>query len=177
MRKTLIFIFAVAIICLSGCNSKHISSQIDSTSSTFEKSATEIETTQETSGFDYSTLSNEDFANKLAEDFSTDEVVFTSEKYDDDLYFLRCENDSINIHIGFSDYGKNISISFVTDGEDECYYVLLKALQSEVFNISFDDQVDILAQYTVDTIDYEQENLSITETINENIRVIGIQLQ
>ncbi len=149
-----------------------------------ESQSSAVETTEEqslkeeNSIIDYSELDNEEFADKIAKDFSTSDVIFTSRKEDDDFYFLDATGtDDIDIHIGFSDYGNNITISFVTDGsEDECYYVLQKALQSEVFNIPLDDQIDILAYYMVDEISYKKGSLRITETIKDNIRVIGIRL-
>ena len=176
MKKllSLLCVLSFSVVC-SACGFQKSSS----------KSSTEVEvttfsetTTQAPTAFNYRNMSNEEFAEKIAKDFSTEAVTFTSEKYSDDMYFLNSDNDNVSAHISFSDYGNHLTLSFVTDGgEDECYYVLLKALQSEVFNIPLDNQIDILAHYTMDEIDYEQENLSITETIKENIRVIGIQLQ
>lgn len=138
---------------------------------------TTVETSQETTEFDYSNLSNEEFAEKIANDFSTDDVTFTIREYSDTVCFLDTNNENVRAHIGFSDYGNNIMLTLITDGgEDECYYVLLKALQSEVFNIPLDDQIDILAHYTVDEIDYKNGSLRITESSDDNIRVIGIRL-
>lgn len=156
-------------------------SNIEADDSIFTESpieeTTAVENSQETTEFDYSDMSNEEFAEKIANDFSTEDVTFTIREYSDSVCFLNTNNENIRAHIGFSDYGNNIMLTLITDGgKDECYYVLLKALQSEVFNIPLDDQIDILAHFTVDEIDYEKGTLSITESINDNIRVIGIRL-
>lgn len=177
---SLICVLSIAFAC-SACG-KEKSSSLHSYENTINEEAKVEETTavknsQETTEFDYSDMSNEEFAEKIANDFSTEDVTFTVEKYDEDMYFLNTNNENVRANIGFSDYGNHITLSFVTEGgEDECYYVLLKALQSNVFNIPLDDQIDILAHYTVDEIDYEKGSLRITESVNDNIRVIGIRL-
>lgn len=177
---SLICVLSIAVAC-SAC-SKANSSSMSSYDNTIKEESTIEEPTvteisQETTTIDYRDMRNEEFAEKIAKDFSTEDVTFTIEKYDEDMYFLNTNNEKVRAHIGFSDYGNNISLTLITDGgEDECYYVLLKALQSEVFSIPFDDQIDILAHYTVDEIDYEKGSLRITESINDNIRVIGIRL-
>lgn len=180
MKKflSLICVLSVAFI-LSAC-SKENSSSITSYNKVEETAIEETtitETSQETTAFDYRDLSNEEFAEKIAKDFSTEDVTFTIREYSDNVCFLNSNNENVSAMIGFSDYGNHITLSFVTEGgEDECYYVLLKALQSEVFNIPLDDQIDILAHYTVDEIDYKKGSLHINESVNDNIRVIGIYL-
>lgn len=181
MKKflSLLCVLSLAYAC-SACGK--VKSSLNSYENTINEETkveetTVVETSQETTEFDYSDLSNEEFAEKIANDFSTEDVTFTIEKYDEDMYFLNTNNEKVRAHIGFSDYGNNITLTLITDGgEDECYYVLLKALQSEIFNIPLDDQIDILANYTVDEIDYEKGSLRITESVNDNIRVIGIRL-
>lgn len=182
MKRVLIALLIVVMssIC-TACTTKvsqSENSESSSTETTSELTTSSLETSKSESSINFANLSNEEFAEILARDSSTSDVLFTVDKYSDDMYFLRCESENINAHIGFSKYGKNITFSFTTDGsEDECYYVLLNALSSEIFNISFDDQIDILAHYKVDKIDYDNGDISISETIKDDIRVIGIRLQ
>lgn len=179
MKKFLSLLCVLSVAtALTACGLNKPSSKVNIENSTQVEETTVAETTQEVTVLNHRDMSNEELAVKLAEDFSTNDVTFTSEKSSDDMYFLKSNNDKVKAHIGFSDYGKNITLSFVTDGgEDECYYVLLKALQSEIFNIPFDDQIDILADYTISEIDYKNGSFTISETVKDNIRVIGIRLQ
>lgn len=168
------------MISLVGCNSDTNETTIETT--TEATTETTVETTTATipeTTIDYTSLSNEEFTNQIAEDFSTADVSFSVRSVSDTIAFLDTSgSDDINIYIGFSDYGDHITMSFVTDrSEDECYFVLLQALQSKIFNISEEDQIDILAHYLIDEIDYSQENIKITETIKDNIVVIGFWFQ
>lgn len=181
MKKilSLIIVLSMAIVCCA-CGEKAVLSDTDSLSktdndveSTTAKTVSEIEQTT----VDYRSLSNEDFAQKVAEDFSTKDVSFSIRKTDDNIIFLDANGtDDIDLFVGFSDYGNHIMMSFITDkSEDECYYVLLQALKSDLFGISIDDQIDILAHYTVDKIDYKNDNIRISETDKENIVTIGFR--
>lgn len=185
MKKilSLITIALLALTC-AACNQNSESSKVNSTTeqTTIEDTTEKVSDVEETtvgesSKVDLSSLSEKEFSEMLAKDSSTNDVKFTVENSGDGIYFLRSDNDDCSIRISFSDYGKNITFSFVTDGsEDECYYVLLNALQSKLFDISLDDQIDILTQYMVDEIDYSNNGIKITETVTENIRVIGIRM-
>lgn len=182
MRKIIYMAVSVILIVMSlvGCGYNSERSAFKETQTISEEVTTSVSTkaiSQETT-INYSSLSNEEFANCVAEDFSTNEVSFSVRSVSDNIAFLDATgSDNINVHIGFSDYGNNITMSFFTDGsEDECYYVLLQALKSDIFGISLDDQIDILAHYMVDEIDYKQGSLRITETINDNTRTIGFRL-
>lgn len=183
MKKVLsiLSVLLVAIMCCS-CNTKQNSADLSTPTTSLEAivESTEESFEDETQSntVDINSMTNNEFANKIATDFSINDVSFEVESVDDTIAFLETfGSEDIDIHIGFSDYGNNITLSFVTDGsEDECYYVLQQALQSEIFNIPFDDQIDILAHYMVDEIDYDGETVRITETIKDNIRVIGIRL-
>ena len=184
--KKILSLITVALLTLTctACNQNSESSRVNSTTeqTTIEDTTEEVSDVEETtvgesSKVDLSSLSEKEFSEMLAKDSSTNDVKFTVEDSGDGIYFLRSDNDDCSIRIAFSDYGKNITFSFVTDGsEDECYYVLLNALQSELFDISFDDQIDILTQYMVDEIDYSNNEIKITETVTENNRVIGIRM-
>ncbi|MGN0491251.1 hypothetical protein [Ruminococcus sp.] len=182
MKKVLalIMVLSMAVAC-SACGAnenKEQSSENSSTTSIYiEETTSESETQAET--IDINSMTDSEFADKIANDFSIKNVSFKVESISETMAFLETTgSDNISVRIGFSEYGNNITLSFVTDGgEDECYYVLQQALQSDVFNIPFDDQIDILAHYMVDEIDYEGSSVSITETINNNIRVIGMRLQ
>lgn len=183
MKKGLtILIILFVVIVLSACNTKQDFEDLSSSAASLEtivKSTEEsVEDETQSDTIDINSMTNDEFANKIAADFSINDVSFKVKSVDDTIAFLETfGSDDIDIHIGFSDYGNNISISFVTDGsEDECYYVLQQALQSQIFNIPFDDQIDILAHYKVDEIDYQGETVRITETIKDNIRVIGMRL-
>lgn len=185
MKKILSFI-TIALLALT-CTACGEASESSNVSSTTEQKITENvttvalsdveETTESSSEVDLSNLTDEEFAKTLAKDSSTPDVKFTVEDSGDGVYFLRSDNDNCNIRISFSDYGKNITYSFVTDGSDDvCYYVLLNALKSELFGISLDDQIDILAHYKVDEINYSGSSVRITETVKDNIRVIGMRM-
>lgn len=181
MKKvlSLIMILSMAVACSAcGANeSKEQSSENSSTTAIYiEETTSEPETQADT--IDINSMTDNEFADKIANDFSIKNVSFKVESISETIAFLETTgSDNISVHIGFSDYGNNITLSFVTDGgEDECYYVLQQALKSDVFNIPFDDQIDILAHYMVDEIDYKGSSVSITETIKDNIRVIGIRL-
>lgn len=181
MKKVLSFIIAsLLVLTCTACTTKipqSESGESNQIETTAESTTAILETSKNEKSINPVTLSNEEFANILAKDSSTSDVVFTVDKYSDDMYFLRCDNENIDAHIGFSSYGKNITFSFTTDGgEDECYYVLLNALSSELFNIPFDDQIDILAHYKVDEINYSGSSVRITETVKDDIRVIGIRM-
>lgn len=115
----------------------------------------------ETEQIDYRELTKDEFANKVAEDFSTDAVKFVVDPYSEDLYILRPQGNSqsINVHIAFSDYGYRIELVFpLSDEMDECYEIFAKGLKSSLFGISFDDQIDILARYLVDEVNYKKVN-------------------
>lgn len=181
MKKVLalIMVLSMAVACSAcGANeSKEQSSENSFTTAThIEETTSEPETQADT--IDINSMTDNEFAEKIANDFSIENVSFKVESISETMAFLETiGSDNISVRIGFSDYGNNITLSFVTDGgEDECYYVLQQALQSEMFNIPFDDQIDILAHYMVDEIDYKGSSVSITETIKDNIRVIGIRL-
>lgn len=181
MKKVLalIMVLSMAVVC-SACGAKENKEQSSENSFTtathIEETTSEPET--QTATIDINSMTDNEFADKIANDFSIKNVSFKVESISETMAFLETTgSDNISVRIGFSDYGNNITLSFVTDGgEDECYYVLQQALQSEVFNIPFDDQIDILAHYMVDEIDYKGNSVSITETINDQIRVIGIRL-
>lgn len=182
MRKMIYMSITVIFIVMSfvGCGYNDERSAFDETQAISKEETIPVSTTEvspETT-IDYSALSNEDFANQIAEDFSTNEVIFSVDSVSDSIAFLDVVgSDDINIYIGFSDYGNNITMSFITDGsEDECYYVLLQALKSDIFGISLDDQINILADYLVDEIDYKQGSLRISETKKDNVRTIGFRL-
>ncbi len=182
MKKVLalIMVLSMAVVCSAcGANeSKEQSSENSSTTAIYiEETISEPETQVDT--IDLNSMTNNEFADKIANDFSIKNVSFKVESIGETIAFLEAtESDNISVRIGFSDYGNNITLSFVTNGgEDECYYVLQQALQSDVFNIPFDDQIDILAHYMVDEIDYTGSSVRITETIKDNIRVIGMRLQ
>lgn len=178
MKKVLCFIIAsLLVLTCTACTTKISQSESNQIETTAKSTTASLETSKNEEPINPATLSDEEFANILAKDSSTSDVVFTVDKDSDDMYFLRCDNENINAHIGFSRYGKNITFSFTTDGsEDECYYVLLNALSSELFNIPFDDQIDILAHYKVDEINYSGSSVRITETVKDDIRVIGIRM-
>ena len=132
----------------------------------------------ETDQIDYHTLSKDEFAKKIAEDFSTDKVSFGVNPYSDLTYFLEVKGTSqlINAHIGFFEFGYEITLTLPTDGDtNECYDILSNALKSELFGISFDDQVDILAHYQVDEINYERNGIqpfTITETKSDKFNML-----
>lgn len=181
MKKVLalIMVLSMAVVC-SACGAKENKEQSSENSSTtaihIQETTSESETQADT--IDINSMTDKELADKIANDFSIENVSFKVESISETMAFLETiGSDNISVRIGFSDYGNNITLSFVTDGgEDECYYVLQQALQSEVFNIPFDDQIDILAHYMVDEIDYTGSSVRITETIKDNIRVIGIRL-
>lgn len=181
MKKVLALIMVLSMtVACSACGaneSKEQSSENSFTNATYiEEATSEPETQADT--IDINSMTDNEFADKIANDFSIKNVSFKVESISETMAFLETTgSDNISVRIGFSDYGDNITLSFVTDGgEDECYYVLQQALQSDVFNIPFEDQIDILAHYMVDEIDYTGSSVSITETIKDNIRVIGIRL-
>ena len=181
MKKvlTLIMVLSMAVAC-SACGAnenKEQSSENSFTTATHIEETTSVSETQSDT-IDINSMTNNEFADKIANDFSIKNVSFKVESISETMAFLETTgSDNISVRIGFSDYGNNITLSFVTDGgEDECYYVLQQALQSDVFNIPFEDQIDILAHYMVDEIDYTGSSVRITETIKDNIRVIGIRL-
>lgn len=181
MKKVLALIMALSMVVVcSACGaneSKEQSSENSSATAThIQETTSEPETQADT--IDINSMTDKELADKIANDFSIKNVSFKVESISETMAFLETiGSDNISVRIGFSDYGNNITLSFVTDGgEDECYYVLQQALQSEVFNIPFDDQIDILAHYMVDEIDYTGSSVRITETIKDNIRVIGIRL-
>lgn len=181
MKKVLALIMALSMaVACSACGAKENKEQSSENSSTtaihIQETTSESETQADT--IDINSMTDKELADKIANDFSIENVSFKVESISETMAFLETiGSDNISVRIGFSDYGNNITLSFVTDGgEDECYYVLQQALQSEVFNIPFDDQIDILAHYMVDEIDYTGSSVRITETIKDNIRVIGIRL-
>ncbi len=184
MKKilSLVIVLSMAIVCCA-CGEKAVLSNTDSLSKTdndVESTTAETVSEIEQTTVDYRSLSNEDFAQKVAEDFSTKDVIFKSEKYDEDFYLVEPITKTekfIDASIGFSDYGNHITLSFITDGgTDECYDVLFQALRSDLFNISIGDQTDICTDYLVDKIDYEQGRFSIKETKIGNSIVIIFQL-
>lgn len=181
MKKilSLVIVLSMAIVCCA-CGEKAVLSNTDSLSKTdndVESTTAETVSEIEQTTVDYRSLSNEDFAQKVAEDFSTKDVSFSIREIDDDIIFFDANGtDDIDLFVGFSDFGNHITMSFATDkGEDECYYVLLQALKSDLFDISIDDQIDILAHYMVDKIDYKNDYIRINETDKENIVVIGFR--
>ena len=141
-------------------------------------SATATEKAQSTSQLDVNSLSNEQFAEKAANDLSTNDIIFTVRELKDSIAFFDVPGtDKINAHVGFADFGNSITLSFHTDGgEDECYYTLLHFLESDLLKIDESDQIDILAHYLMDEIDYQQGRMRIKETIKDSIRVISFQL-
>ncbi|MCI6823761.1 MAG: hypothetical protein MR885_00065 [Ruminococcus bromii] len=181
MKKVLalIMVLSMAVAC-SACGANESKEQSSENSSTtaihIQETTSEPETQADT--IDINSMTDKELADKIANDFSIKNVSFKVESISETMAFLETiGSDNISVRIGFSDYGNNITLSFVTDGgEDECYYVLQQVLQSEMFNIPFDDQIDILAHYMVDEIDYTGSSVRITETIKDNIRVIGIRL-
>lgn len=164
----------------SACGANESKEQSSENSSTtaihIQETTSEPETQADT--IDINSMTDKELADKIANDFSIKNVSFKVESISETMAFLETiGSDNISVRIGFSDYGNNITLSFVTDGgEDECYYVLLHALQSDLFGISLDDQIDILAHYSVDKINYSGDRVTITETINSNVRVIGIRM-
>lgn len=193
MKKVIIFVLTIVLIptIMCSCIGKGKVSQAISTEA--ESNAVQttepipsaesniIQTTEaipSTTQLDVSSLSNEEFAKKVADDLSTVDVTFSVRSVNDSIAFLDAEGtDKINAHVGFADFGNSITLSFNTDGsEDECYFTLLHFLESDILNIDEDDQIDILAHYMVDKINYSKGGIDIKETIKENIRVILIQL-
>lgn len=128
---------------------------------------------------DYHTLSKDQFAKKVAKDFSTKKITFDIDPCSDDLtYFLKANGTSqlIDVDIGFFEFGYEIILTLPTDGDtDECYDILSNAIKSELFGISFDDQVDILAHYQVDKVNYERNGIqpfTITETKSDDFNML-----
>lgn len=180
MLKKVILSIVAAILVLTafcGCSKtvKEVSATNNSETSTAAPTSEAIPSTTQ---LDVSSLSNKEFAEKVAKDLSTDSVVFSVRSVEDSIAFLDAKGtDKINAHVGFADFGNSITLSFHTDGsEDECYFALLHLLESDILNIDESDQVDILAHYLLDKIDYTQGRMHIKETVKENIRVILIQL-
>lgn len=185
MKK--LFSFACAcfiILSLPACNQPaEFSKDKETTANKVKDTIAELTTISETTypmttSVDYSTLTNDEYAKQLAKDFTTKDVTLKSEKYDDELYFLKTDDTSdININVCFSKFGNHIELLFNTDGgEDECYYVLQKALDCDLFAIDLSDQIDILAHYMVDEIDYNKNGIKISETKKGNTIVIGFRL-
>ncbi len=179
MKKVIILVLAILLVptIMCSCIGKDKVSQPIAT----EGESTVVQTTEAipaTTQPDISSLSNEDFAKKVANDLSTIDVTFSVRSVNDSIAFLDAEGtDKINAHIGFADFGNSITLSFNTDGsEDECYFTLLHFLGSDILNIDEADQIDILANYMIDKINYSKNGIDIKETIKENIRVILIQL-
>ena len=132
----------------------------------------------ETNQIDYHTLSKDEFAKKVSQDFSTNKISFDVNPFSDLTYFLEVKgtNQLIDANIGFFEFGYEIAITLPTDGDtDECYDILSNGLKSELFGISFDDQVDILAHYKVDEINYEKNGIqpfTITETKSDSFNML-----
>ncbi len=179
MKKIILLICAgiLFLSALCGCSGtvKEVKTTYNSEKNTVAPTSEQI---QPTTNFDISSLSNEEFANKVAKDLSTTDVVFSVRSVNDSIAFLDAEGtDKINAHVSFSDFGNRITLSFHTDGsEDECYFTLLHLLESDILNIDESNQVDILTHYLIDKIDYTQGRMRIKETVKENIKVILIQL-
>ena len=132
----------------------------------------------ETKQIDYHTLSKDEFAKKVAEDFSTDKVSFSVNPYSDLTYFLKAKGSSqlIDADIGFYEFGYEIVLTLPTDGDtEECYDILSNGLKSDLFGIGFDDQVDILAHYKVDKVDYNSDGVqpfTISETKSDTFNML-----
>lgn len=137
----------------------------------------------ETNQIDYRTLSKDEFADKIAHDFSTSNITFTVNRYSELTYFLKPAgtNQLIDADISFFDFGYEFALTLPTTGDtDECYDILSRGLKSELFGISFDDQVDILAHYKVDEINYESDGtqpFTITESKSDKFNMIYFQFK
>ena len=148
------------------------------TEATYNSSDTKDSYDLETKQIDYHTLSKDKFAKKVAEDFSTDKVSFSVNPYSDLTYFLKAKGSSqlIDADIGFYEFGYEIVLTLPTDGDtEECYDILSNGLKSDLFGIGFDDQVDILAHYKVDKVDYSSNGVqpfSITETKSDTFNML-----
>lgn len=186
MKKIYLSICAGALILSAFCGCSRIvrevtttyNSEIHTAAPTTEPIPPTTELIPSTTQLDVSSLTNEEFANRVANDLSNSDVIFSVRSIENSIAFLDAEGtDKINAHVGFSDFGNSITLSFHTDGsKDECYFTLMHLLESEILNIDESDQVDILAHYLIDKIDYSQGRMQIKETVKENIRVILIQL-
>lgn len=132
----------------------------------------------ETSQIDYHTLSKKEFADKVAKDFSTTKVTFEVDAYSDLTYFLKPKGTTqlINADIGFFDFGYEICLTLPTNGDtNECIEILTNGLKSDLFGISFDDQIDIIARYKVDEVKYESNGIqpfTIKETKSEKFNML-----
>ena len=132
--------------------------QISEPSTTNEKDSHQLETSQ----IDYHKLSKKEFADKVAKDFSTQKVSFEVDAYSDLTYFLNPKGtiQLIDAHISFFEFGYEICLTLPTDGDtNECIEILTNCLKSDLFGISFDDQVDILAHYKTDEVSYESNGI------------------
>lgn len=179
MKKNFLSICTVVFILSVLCGCSRIVREATTThNSEIQTAVPTTESIPSTTHLNVSSLSNEEFADKVASDLSTTDVVFSVRSVEKSTAFLDAEGtDKINAHVGFSDFGNRITLSFHTDGsKDECYFTLLHLLESDILNIDESDQVDILTHYLVDKINYSQGRMQIKETVKENIRVILIQL-
>ena len=136
----------------------------------------------ETTQIDYHKLSNKEFAEKVATDFSTDSILFSFDDSSNDTYFLKASGteEIDDIMISCSDYGNILTFTCSKNSTNEdAYDVLMKGLKSELFGLSFDEQVEILAQFQVGTVNFKSKTpkipIKITEKDNNYSRLIFIK--
>lgn len=190
MKKTLCFL----ILSLFAINCTACSSNVNNSNPTFEN-VTQItspaskaveentlkpETTQSEK---LSSLSEDELVQSIVSDFTIDGVKFTYKKCSDNLYLVNSDNGKIDIDIALLKLDDKISVDYINvilsteSTEDICYKALVRALKSDIFNLSLQEQMEILVNYKTDKVSFENETLSISEAQKDNIRVIDFNFK
>lgn len=198
LKKSIFSILAVSLVSISFCacatstssiqHSQDNSQSETSITITQETVNQEIESTTnsntsnyvlETEQINYHRLSNDEFAKKVSKDFSTEKIKFKTEKYSDDIYYVKSQDtqEIDEIMVSCSDYGNHLTLTCSKDASNgDTYDVLLQGLKSDLFGFSFDEQVEILAQFQVGTVDFQSTHnkipIQITEKDNDYSRLL-----
>lgn len=189
MKKVLTIICALSIfVVLSACGSNSVENpdlahtdkssdvqEYSSEVSIIETTAPMIETTVQ--------LSEDELIKRIATCFSTPDVEFTCRTSSDQFYILGGDNYDIDINVSTSDYGNKNGISRVDvifnteSAEDVCYNVLDKIVQYDGFELSLDEQIEILAYYQASQVSFENDDLKISETQSGSVRIISFRFK
>ena len=122
---------------------------------------------KKTEQIDYHNLSNDEIADKVAKDFSTETITFVVREYEN-IYFINPKTTENSSEITLSHFDQGISIYVFLDKSKpyDSYKILKNALKSDLFGLSSNDQEKILSQFTEGTVYYEG-NADIPFTIRE----------
>lgn len=121
LKKVILSIVAAILLLAVSCGCSRTVKDVSATNNAEQSTvAPTTATIPSTTKLDVSSLSNKEFAEKVAKDLSTNSVLFSVRSVEDSIAFLDAKGtDKINAHVGFADFGNSITLSFRTDGSED----------------------------------------------------------